>query len=69
MGKPLIWAGVVLVALGLLLSANPALFHWFGRLPGDIHIKGEHGELFIPVTSMLILSVAATILFNLFFRR
>lgn len=69
MGRPLILAGAALLVLGLLVSVNPSLFHWFGRLPGDIRIKGENGVIFIPLTSMLLLSAAATILLNLFFHR
>ncbi len=29
---------------------------WFGHLPGDIHIKTDWSEIFIPVTSMIIVS-------------
>ncbi len=46
----------------------PWLLNWFGRLPGDIRIEGENGKLFIPVTSMLILSVVLSLLLSLFRR-
>jgi hypothetical protein len=47
----------------------PWLLSWFGRLPGDIRIERPSGTLFIPLMSMLVLSIALTIIVNLFFRR
>jgi hypothetical protein len=41
----------------------------FGRLPGDIAITGEHGGIYIPIASMILLSIILTILANLFLRR
>ena len=61
-------AGVVLVVIGLVLHYAPGLFNWFGRLPGDIRIEGEHGKFFFPITSMIIVSLVLTLLFNLFKR-
>jgi len=69
MGKLLIYAGLALVVLGALLHWYPNLFSWFGRLPGDIRIERESGGFYFPVVSMLIISIALTILVNLFFRR
>ena len=68
-GKLLIAIGVLLVVLGLLLSYAPGLFGWFGHLPGDIRREGAHGTVFIPITSMLVISIVLSILHNLFFRR
>jgi hypothetical protein len=61
--------GVVLLAAGVILSAAPGLFGWFGKLPGDIRIEGAHGRVFIPLTSMFIISIVASIQFHLFLRR
>lgn len=69
MGRVLILVGLVLLVLGILLSMAPGLFSWFGHLPGDIRREGEHGTLFIPVTSMIIVSIVISILINLWFRR
>jgi len=69
MGKYIIAAGVSLVILGLIVSYAPGLLKWFGRLPGDIRIEGEHGTVFIPLTSMILISVILTVIFNLFFRK
>ena len=68
-GKLLLIAGAVLVFLGLVLSWAPGLLGWFGHLPGDIRIERENGSFYFPVTSMIIISIVLSILFNLFFRR
>jgi hypothetical protein len=68
-GKILIWLGLGLVVLGLVLSYAPGLLGWFGHLPGDIRIERENGSFYFPITSMIVISIVATIIFNLFFRR
>ena len=69
MGKALLVAGLLLALLGLLLMVAPGLFGWFGHLPGDIRREGEHGTVFIPITSMLVVSIVLTLIINLLFRR
>ena len=69
MAKLFIYAGIALVIIGLLIHYAPGVFKWFGRLPGDIHIKLDNGSIFIPVTTMIIISIVLTIILNLFFRK
>lgn len=69
MGKYIIAAGISLVILGLIVTYAPGLLKWFGRLPGDIKIESEHGTVFIPLTSMILVSIVLTVIFNLFFRK
>ena len=54
-------AGVALV--GLAISSG--WFAWFGRLPDDIRIETDNARVFIPITSGLIVSVAASLLLSL----
>ena len=68
MSRWFIIAGLVLVAIGLVLHYAPWLLNWFGRLPGDIRAEGEHGGAFIPITSMIIVSLILTLVLNLFSR-
>ena len=65
MGKAIIVIGLVLVLIGVLIQYAPWAVNWFGRLPGDIRIGGENGRVFIPITSMIILSLVLTVLINL----
>ena len=68
MARWLIIAGLALVVVGLVLHYAPGVFGWFGRLPGDIRIESERGKFFFPITSMVIVSIVLTVLFNLFRR-
>jgi len=69
MGKLIIYIGITLVVIGLMVNYAPGIFKWFGRLPGDIHIKLDNGSIFIPITTMIIISILFTIILNLFFRK
>jgi Protein of unknown function (DUF2905) len=60
----LIVIGAGLLVVGVLLRFFPGMFSWFGNLPGDIHYQGENTTVFIPITSMLVISVVATVLIN-----
>jgi len=68
MGRWFIIVGIVLVAIGTVLHFAPWMLNWFGRLPGDINIETEHSRVFIPVTSMVLVSIILTVLLNLFSR-
>lgn len=59
----LIFGGVVAILVGL--AARYGLVSWFGNLPGDIRRVGERSVVFIPVTSMIVVSVVLTIIVNL----
>jgi hypothetical protein len=61
----LIVAGVALLVLGLVLRYFPNAFSWFGHLPGDIRYQTGNTQVFIPITSMLVVSVAATLVISL----
>ena len=68
MARWLIIAGLVMLVIGLVLNYAPALLNWFGRLPGDIRIETDSGNIFIPITSMVIISIVLTVVLNLFRR-
>lgn len=68
MGRWLIVAGLILLGLGIIVQFAPWLISWFGRLPGDIRIESGRTKIFIPITSMILLSVVLTLLVNLFRR-
>ena len=68
-GKLLATIGVILLVIGLMITYAPWLINWFGKLPGDIRIEDEKKWVFIPITSMFIVSIILTIIINLFFRK
>ena len=67
LGRILLVVGIVLVVVGGLAALGVRLP--FGRLPGDIAIEGERGGLYIPLGTMIVVSLVLTLLFNLFLRR
>ena len=62
-GTLLITGGIILVILGIL--ANAGWLSWIGRLPGDIRIERENVRFYFPLTSMIAVSVALSLLFYL----
>jgi hypothetical protein len=69
MSKVLIGIGLTIVAIGLAMRYAPWLLSWFGKLPGDIDVRGENSRVFVPITSMILISIVASIIINVFFRR
>jgi hypothetical protein len=67
LGRFLVVIGILLAVVGGLAMAGIRLP--FGRLPGDIAITGDRGGLYIPLGTMLVISVVLTVLFNLLSRR
>ena len=67
LGRVLLIIGVVLVVVGGLAALGVRLP--FGRLPGDIAIQGERGGIYIPLGTMIVVSLVLTLIFNLFLRR
>lgn len=58
-GLLVILAGACVVVIGLLVYAGA--LSWFGRLPGDLNFGGERTRVFIPITSMLIVSLVLSL--------
>lgn len=54
-------AGSILVGLLIWTGA----LNWFGRLPGDIRVETENTRLYVPITSMILVSLVATLAVNL----
>ena len=67
MAKMLIALGIILILIGILITAGPKI-PWIGRLPGDISFQRENFGFYFPVTSCIIISVIFTLLFY-FFRK
>ena len=69
LSKLLIIIGAGILVLGIVLYYAPWLVNWFGKLPGDIRIENKNSFVFIPISSMIVLSLLLTLLINLFFRK
>jgi hypothetical protein len=68
MGRILIVVGLVIVAVGLVMVFGQRI-PLLGHLPGDITIKGENVTIFIPLGTMLVVSILASVVLSLLNRR
>lgn len=66
LGLVIVTLGVLLVVIGSLVAAGA--FGWFGRLPGDIRIETGSTRIYIPITTMLLLSLGLSLLAAIFRR-
>jgi NAD/NADP transhydrogenase beta subunit len=55
----LITIGVGLILVGLLIWSGS--LSWFGRLPGDIRIERETVQVYVPIVSMLVVSLVVSL--------
>jgi hypothetical protein len=62
---PWLVGGGLLLLVGGLLAWTGAL-SWLGNLPGDIRISSGNTRIYIPITSMVLVSVALNVLLWLF---
>jgi uncharacterized membrane protein YidH (DUF202 family) len=62
-GPWLVGIGLVVVVIGLLTWAGG--LSWFGRLPSDIRITSGNTRIFIPLTSMLLLSLGLSVVLSI----
>jgi Protein of unknown function (DUF2905) len=62
-GPLIVLAGIVIVLIGLGVWSGA--FGWFGRLPGDIRIERDSVRVYVPLASMLLVSVVLSLLMYL----
>ena len=68
MGRVLIVVGLLIAVVGVVMvfgSRIPVL----GHLPGDITIKGENVTIFIPIGTMIVVSILASVVLAVLNRR
>lgn len=70
-GQTIIVAAVILLVIGLLVSAVEKGRLWRGgwRLPGDIAYHRGPVHIWIPVGTSIVVSIILTVLLNLIVRR
>ena len=67
LSKSLIVIGFFLILIGLIWHFSNGQFP-LGRLPGDFYFKGEKYQIFIPLTSSVLVSLIFSLILY-FFRR
>ena len=63
LGLMVVVGGVFVILIGLLIYSGG--LGWFGRLPGDIRYESGSVRVYVPLVSMLLISLALTLIFNL----
>jgi len=66
-GRVILVIGIVLVVVGGLAALGVRLP--FGRLPGDIAIEGDRGGFYLPLGTMIVISIVLSFLLNIVLRR
>lgn len=65
----LIVLGLIVVALGVLISLGDKLPIRLGHLPGDIVIRGKNSVFYFPIVSCLLISAVVSVVLWLMNRR
>jgi len=58
-GVVVVVIGVAVILVGLLVMTGA--LNWFGRLPGDIRYESGNTRIYIPITTMLLVSVGLSV--------
>jgi hypothetical protein len=60
LGQLIIVIALALVVVGLM--AMRGWFGWFGHLPGDVRVERENVRIYLPIASMLLISLLFSVL-------
>lgn len=63
LGFWIVAGGICLIIVGLLVYSGG--LNWFGKLPGDIRYESERTGVYIPIVSMLLVSLALSLVLYL----
>lgn len=66
-GRFLVVAGTVILVLGVIFLLSDKIP--LGRLPGDIQIGNGRFKIYIPIATMILLSIILTLILNFFSRK
>lgn len=64
-GKWMLLAGIFLLIAGAVVYFFGNKLNWLGNLPGDVKIERDNFKFYFPITTMILLSVALSLLLRL----
>lgn len=69
-GRVMVVIGIGIALLGglLLVLSRLPFFSNLGNLPGDIRVQGQGFSCFIPIVSMILISIILTVVLNIIIR-
>ena len=65
LGKYIIIIGLCLLVIGVIIYFFHDKLHWIGNLPGDIRVKRENFNFYFPITTMIVFSLALSLIIYL----
>lgn len=60
LGQLIVVLGLILIVLGLVTMRG--WFGWFGHLPGDVRVERPNVRIYVPIVSMLLISILFSVL-------
>ena len=60
LGQLIILLGLILIVAGLVTMR--AWLGWFGHLPGDVRVERPNVRVYVPIVSMLLISILFSVL-------
>lgn len=64
LGRWLVIIGVIIIVIGAIFMVAGRV-PWFGKLPGDIAWQRSNHTVFIPFGTMIVVSIALTVILNI----
>ena len=68
MGKFLIILGLLITCTGLIITLLGNRLDWFGNTPLDYKYEGKRTQFYVPIGSMLLVSVILSLVLNFILR-
>jgi membrane protein implicated in regulation of membrane protease activity len=60
LGQLIVVLGLILIVLGLVTMRG--WLGWFGHLPGDVRVERPNARIYVPIVSMLLISILFSVL-------
>ena len=60
LGQLIVMLGLILIVVGVVTMRG--WLGWFGHLPGDVRVERENMRVYVPIVSMLLISILFSVL-------
>lgn len=60
LGQLIVVLGLILIVVGLVTMRG--WLGWFGHLPGDVRVERENVRIYVPLVSVLLISILFSVL-------
>ncbi|PYO05838.1 MAG: DUF2905 domain-containing protein [Gemmatimonadetes bacterium] len=60
LGQLIVVLGLVIVVVGIVTMRG--WLGWFGHLPGDVRVERPNARIYVPIVSMLLISILFSVL-------